>query len=143
MVFHQNYLKLTHNLSKKNVLPVKTFLVINPLPSLSTRLLFLSPWSSEILEPARVLSALPKILWYPYCYGWPHCPPTTPVFFPSIDCCWSSGATVSPSSDSILLSPPKSIHTLCTASVLKTAPCRVLSISMLMPSGVIPGHKCK
>ena len=48
----QNYLKLTYNLSKKNVLPVKTFLVINPLPSLPTRLLLLSPWSSEILEPA-------------------------------------------------------------------------------------------
>ena len=112
----QNYQKLTHNLSKKNVLPVKTFLVINPLPSLPTRLLFLSVWSSEILEPATesyllslryfgVLTAVvgPTVLLKP------------PSFFLSTDCCWSSGATVAPSSASMLLSPSKSIHTLCTA----------------------------
>lgn len=95
---------------------MKASCVISPLPSLPTRLLFPSPWSLEILEPASK-----SYLLSPRYYGalTAMVGPTVLLkslsFLLPVDCNWSNGATASPSSDSILLSPSKSIHTPCTA----------------------------
>lgn len=90
--------------------------MINPLLSLPTRLLFLTLQNLDILE----LATNPYLL-SPRCHGiltaragpivfLKFCLVFSPFFVHSD---WSSGATASPPSDSILLSLCESIHIPC------------------------------